>query len=71
MINNKWQGKCDICNGPAEIHVVADGFDDAPSSFVITRTCERGCKKVYVPVSAQEMHQMTKLPLSGWSQARY
>jgi hypothetical protein len=71
MINNKAAIKCERCGSKAELLVVADGFDDAPKSFTITRTCSGGCPKGYAPVTAQEMHERTGLPLSGWSETRF
>jgi hypothetical protein len=71
MINNKKTVSCERCGGPADLLMVADGFDDAPASFVMTRTCHRGCEKLYVPMTAKEMHDSTKLPLQGWSETRY
>ena len=48
----------------AELEVVADGFDDAPTSFTITRTCSGPCEKTYCPMTAHQMHERTGLPLS-------
>ena len=39
MNPNKKTVKCEMCGSDAELEVVADGFDDAPTSFTITRTC--------------------------------
>ena len=69
MIHNRKTDKCEICGSDAEMHVVADGFDDSPASFTITRTC-RGpppCEKTYRPMTALQMHETTGLPLTGWS----
>ena len=71
MINNKLGGKCPSCGGPAEAHIVADGFDDSPATFVAVITCQRGCAKSYMPMTAAEMHAAFKLPLSGWSETRF
>lgn len=68
MIHNRKTDKCEICGSYAEVKVVADGFDDAPVSFTITRTCSGPCDKTYRPMTAQEMHETTGLPLTGWSQ---
>jgi hypothetical protein len=46
---------------------VPDTFDDAPPSFVIARTCSGHCETTYFPVRAKEMHELTRLPLTGWS----
>ena len=59
--------KCELCGSDAELLVVSDGFDDAPTSFTITRTCSGPCEKRYLPMTAQEMHERTGLPLTGWS----
>lgn len=67
MVPNKLKTKCEHCGLEAEIEVVPDGWADAPASFVITRTCHGPCEKAYMPVTAQEMHKITGLPLSGWS----
>jgi hypothetical protein len=67
MVPNKKTIKCETCGRDATLEVVADGFDDAPPSFVITRTCSGHCKKEYAPMSAQKMHELTGLPLTGWS----
>lgn len=72
MINNKTTKPCERCGQPADAQVVADGFDDAPESFTITRTCSAGCTKVYVAgVTPEEMRASTGLPLAGWSETRY
>ena len=70
MIRNRKTDKCEICGSDAEVHVVAVGFDDAPASFTITRTCrgQRPCEKTYRQMPAQQMHETTRLPLTGWSQ---
>jgi hypothetical protein len=67
MVPNKRDVACPRCGGKAELEVVADGWDDAPASFTLTVTCSAGCPKGYIPVSAQEMHEKTGLPMSGWS----
>ena len=68
MIHNRKTVKCEICRSDAELKVVADGFDDAPAMFNITRTCSSLCEKKYFPMTAQQMHEKTGLPLTGWSQ---
>ena len=70
MIHNRKTDKCEICESDAEVHVVADGFDDAPTSFTIKRTCRgpRPCEKTYRQITAQQMHETTGLPMTGWSQ---
>ncbi|MEQ1864537.1 MAG: hypothetical protein ABL996_07770 [Micropepsaceae bacterium] len=67
MVPNKKNIKCERCGSNALLEVVPDGFDDAPASFTITRTCSGHCPKAYGPVTAQEMHDKTGLPLNGWS----
>ncbi len=66
MMPNKKTITCEICGSEAELEVVPDGFADAPASFTITRTCTGGCRKIYIPMSAQKMHEETGLPLTGW-----
>ena len=68
MIHNRKTDKCEICGSDADVHVVADGFDDAPASFIIKRTCSGPCEKTYRPMTAQQMHETTGLPMTGWSQ---
>ena len=67
MIHNRKTGKCEICGSDAEVHVRAEGFDDAPASFTITRTCSGPCEKTYLGMTAQQMHETTGLPLTDWS----
>lgn len=67
MHPNKKKIKCEMCGSDATLEVVPDGFEDAPETFVITRTCHGSCKKAYGPMTAQEMHEKTGLPLTGWS----
>ncbi len=68
MIPNKLDIKCAKCGEPAVLEVVPDGFDDAPESFTIRRTCSGPCEKTYGPqLTAKEMNQETGLPLTGWS----
>ncbi len=67
MNPNRKTVKCELCGSDAELLVVPDGFDDAPTSFAVTRTCSGPCKKRYWPMTAQEMHERTGLPLTGWS----
>ena len=47
--------------------VIGDSFDDAPASFTVKQTCSGKCGKAYWPMTAQEMHEKTGLPLTGWS----
>ena len=70
-IINKFQVKCEKCGNTAEIHVVADGFDDAPARFTVTRTCGGGCSKTYTPLTAQQMNETFKLPMVGWEEAKF
>jgi hypothetical protein len=71
VINNRKAIKCERCGKPAQFTVHADGFDDAPANFTATEECDGGCKKRYYPMSAQQMHDLTGLPLAGWSEARF
>ena len=68
MIPNRKTDKCEICGSDAEVHVAADDFDDTPASFTIKRTCGGPCEKTYRRMTAQQMHETTGLPLTGWSQ---
>ena len=68
MIHNRKTDKCEICGSDTEVHVAADDFDDAPASFTIKRTCGGPCEKTYRRMTAQQMHETTGLPLTGWSQ---
>ena len=58
--------KCERCGLPAELEIVQDGFEDTPKLFTLVRTYSGFCEKAYEPITAQEMHRLTKLPLSGW-----
>lgn len=71
MINNRKSIKCERCGKDAHITVHADGFDDAPASFTAKEECTARCEPRYYPMTAQEMHDRTGLPLSGWSETRY
>ena len=66
MIPNKKHVKCDRCGGSVEIEIVPDGFSDAPKAFTMTRTCDRSCPKEYLSMTADQMHEATGLPMSGW-----
>jgi hypothetical protein len=66
MVPNKKTIPCKTCGKDTLVEVVPDGFYDAPASFVITFTCSGSCEKAYAPMSAQKMHELTGLPLSGW-----
>ena len=46
----------------------AGGSPDAPATFIIKRTCGGPCEKTYRPMTAQQMHETTGLPMTGWSQ---
>lgn len=68
MVPNRRTTTCERCGGDAVDEVVPDGWDDAPANFTITRTCKNGpCSKTYTKLTAQQMHDLTGLPLSGWS----
>ncbi len=67
MNPNKKKVKCEKCGSDAELEVVPDSFDDAPATFTITRTCSGQCPKTYQRMTAQEMHEKTGIPLTGWS----
>ena len=58
--------RCERCSRPAELEIVPVGFDEAPESFTLVRTCSGPCEKTYELMTAQEMHRLTGLPLSGW-----
>lgn len=67
MNNNRKTVRCKHCGQEAVITVVPDGFDDAPPTFVITEECRGRCAKSYYPCTAQQMHELTGLSLTGWS----
>lgn len=71
MINNKTTGRCPMCGGPADVTVHADGFDDTPPSFTMRITCKGRCVATRIPMTPQQMHETTKLPLNGWDNAKY
>lgn len=72
MINNKIEvAQCEACGGKADALVVADGFDDQPSSFTVKRICRGSCAPTYTPMTATDMQYVFKLPLSGWSETRF
>ncbi len=66
-ILNTWKAKCEKCGSDVEMQAVPDGWNDAPTNFTITRTCSGGCLKTYLQMTAQQMHEHTGLPLTGWS----
>jgi hypothetical protein len=68
MIANKLTTKCERCGAKAEVEVVPDDWQDAPASFTITRTCFGACPKTYASVTPQQMHEITRRPLTGWAQ---
>lgn len=57
---------CEICGKDSLVEVTGDGFDDAPPSFTITRTCSGGCQKRYASLTPAEMTELTGLPKAGW-----
>jgi len=63
---NQLRVKCAACGADAILEVIPDGFDDAPATFVMTHTCSGSCRKLYDPISAEEMNRRTGLPLTGW-----
>ena len=67
MNPNRKTVKCETFGIDGELLVVPDGFDDAPRSFTITKTCSGPYEKRFMPMTAQEMHDRTGLPLEGWS----
>ena len=67
MNPNKKSVKCENCGSDSVLEVVPDSFDDAPAGFTVTRTCSGQCQKAYWPMTAQEMHKRTGLPVTGWS----
>ena len=71
MINNRIAIQCDRCGKDGYITVHADGFDDAPTNFTAKQECQGACDPRYVPMTAQQMHDRTGLPLSGWSETRF
>jgi hypothetical protein len=71
MIENKLRVRCPNCGQPAEMLVVANGFDDAPEEFTARVERHGGCEKKYVPMTAEQMHEKFGLPKTGWSETRY
>jgi len=71
MINNKIEVRCETCGKTADALVVADGFDDEPSSFTVKRMCRGNCAPTYAPMAPRDMQYVFKLPLSGWSETRF
>ncbi|HYT76901.1 MAG TPA: hypothetical protein VEL79_19250 [Vicinamibacterales bacterium] len=67
MVPKKKTIECEVCGSKATLEVVPDDWKDAPASFTITRTCSARCKKTYMPVSAEKMHDLTGLSTVGWS----
>ena len=65
-VPNKKKIKCERCGEDAVLEVVPDGFEDAPESFMLVRTCSGACDKTHQSMTAQEMHDWTGLPLRGW-----
>jgi hypothetical protein len=63
---NQLAVKCAACGSDAVLEVVPDGWDDAPKTFVVTHTCSGRCEKLYDPITAEEMHRRTGLPMTGW-----
>ncbi len=70
-IKNQRELPCERCGSKSEVKVVADGWDDAPESFTITRTCSGGCTKTYTQMTAAKMHAAFNLPLTGWSSTEF
>lgn len=71
MIDNRRRATCVTCGKGTNVTVHADGFDDAPEAFKVVIECDGRCPKVYLAYTAAAMHERFKLPLTGWSAARY
>lgn len=71
MIHNKTTGGWLRCDGPADVTVHADGFEDTPPSFTMRITCKGRCEPTRIPMTPQQMHEKTNLPLSGWDHAKF
>jgi len=67
MVPNTKQTKCEKCGKDAIFKVNPDDWDDAPKGFTITRECSGRCHTTYMPVTPEQMHELTGLPVSGWS----
>ena len=67
MIRNKKTIRCKECGQPAIVLVIAVGFDDDPKEFTMQQKCNGPCKDTITPLTAKEMHDITGLPLTGWS----
>jgi hypothetical protein len=57
---------CEKCGAAATASVTPADWDDAPKSFTLTRECPV-CGKSYMPLTPEQMHESTGLPLTGWS----
>ena len=58
---------CERCGAKAELHVVPDDREDAPAKFTITRECSGVCPTTYLPVTPEQMRDLTGLELTGWA----
>jgi len=57
---------CETCGRESTVEVRPDGFDDAPVSFTISRTCSGFCPKAHASLTPEENHKLTGLPVTGW-----
>ena len=66
-MNPKRKTQCQSCGSDAEEEIIADDWEDAPASFTLRRTCNGPCKKSYLRMAPNEMHELTGRPLAGWA----
>jgi DNA-directed RNA polymerase subunit M/transcription elongation factor TFIIS len=68
MVPPKKTVTCEKCwNSKATLTVTAEGWEDAPKTFTFTRECP-ACGKSYAGgILAENMHELTGLPLTGWA----
>jgi hypothetical protein len=67
-VTNTVLATCRRCEAQAQLLIVADDVGDSPDSFTIIGICMAGCSKTYTHATADEMHAITGLPRSGWSE---
>lgn len=58
--SKKLNVRCPNCEQPAEMVVVANGFDDAPEELTARVERHGECEKVYVPMTVQQMHERSR-----------
>jgi hypothetical protein len=71
LINNRRIVKCERCGKEGYLTVHAEDWEDSPLSFTMKEECKGPCEPRYSQMTAEEMHKMTGLPLSGWSETKH